>query len=54
MPRRPQHAILEHNISVDVATSYKRSSRDGIRRLAARLSDPLPLRGLIAETADSA
>ncbi|AZP15039.1 hypothetical protein ACIGMX_38360 [Streptomyces aquilus] len=26
-----QHAILEHDISVDVAISYRRSSRDGIR-----------------------
>ncbi|MGW0949080.1 TetR family transcriptional regulator [Streptomyces sp. NPDC002623] len=37
-----QHVILEHNISVDVATRYKRSSRDGIRWLAARLRDLLP------------
>ncbi|KUN77555.1 TetR family transcriptional regulator [Streptomyces griseoruber] len=37
-----QHAILEHNISVDVATSYKRSSRDAIRWLAGRLGDLLP------------
>ncbi|WP_405864643.1 MULTISPECIES: TetR family transcriptional regulator [unclassified Streptomyces] len=37
-----QHAILEHNISVDVATRYKRSSRDAIRWLAARLRDLLP------------
>jgi hypothetical protein len=39
---RAQHAILEHNVSVDVATRYKRSSRDGIRWLAERLRDLLP------------
>jgi AcrR family transcriptional regulator len=37
-----QHAILEHNISVDVATRYKRSSRDGMRWLAERLRGLLP------------
>jgi len=37
-----QHAILERNVSVDVATRYKRSSRDGIRWLAERLRDLLP------------
>lgn len=37
-----QHAILEHNVSVDVATRYKRSSRDGIRWLAERLRGLLP------------
>ncbi|MFE6822160.1 TetR family transcriptional regulator [Streptomyces sp. NPDC057690] len=37
-----QHTVLEHNVSVDVASSYKRSSRDGIRWLAARLRDLLP------------
>jgi AcrR family transcriptional regulator len=37
-----QQAILEHNISVDIATKYKRSSRDGIRWLAERLHDLLP------------
>lgn len=37
-----QHAILEHNISVDVATRYKRSSRDGIHWLAEGLRGLLP------------
>jgi AcrR family transcriptional regulator len=37
-----QHAILEHNVSVDVATRYKRSSRDGMRWLAERLRGLLP------------
>lgn len=37
-----QHAILEHNVSVDVATRYKRSSRDGIRWLAGQLRGLLP------------
>jgi AcrR family transcriptional regulator len=37
-----QHAILEHNVSVDVATRYKRASRDGIRWLAERLHYLLP------------
>ncbi len=37
-----QHAILEHNISVEVATRYKRSSRDAIRWLAEQLRDLLP------------
>jgi AcrR family transcriptional regulator len=37
-----QHAILEHNVSVDVAIRYKRSSRDGIRWLADRLGEILP------------
>ncbi|MGC5561668.1 TetR family transcriptional regulator [Streptomyces sp. FR-108] len=37
-----QHAILEHNISVDVATRYKRASRDAIRWLGEQLREPLP------------
>lgn len=37
-----QHVILEHNISVEVATGYKRSSRDAFHWLAARLGDLLP------------
>jgi AcrR family transcriptional regulator len=37
-----QHAILEHNVSVDVAIRYKRASRDGIRWLGERLRDLLP------------
>ncbi|MBQ0854845.1 MULTISPECIES: TetR/AcrR family transcriptional regulator [Streptomyces] len=37
-----QHAILEHNVSVEVAARYKRSSRDAIHWLAERLRDLLP------------
>ncbi|KUN29560.1 hypothetical protein AQJ23_02005 [Streptomyces antibioticus] len=37
-----QHAILEHNISVDVATRYKRASRDAIRWLGEQLHGLLP------------
>jgi AcrR family transcriptional regulator len=37
-----QQVILEHNISVDIATRYKRSSRDAIRWLGEQLRDLLP------------
>jgi AcrR family transcriptional regulator len=37
-----QHAILERNVSVEVALTYKRVSRDGIHWLAGRLGDLLP------------
>ncbi|MEU4237681.1 TetR family transcriptional regulator [Actinoplanes sp. NPDC026619] len=37
-----QNAILEHNISVDVATRFKRSSRDAIRWLGEQLRVLLP------------
>jgi AcrR family transcriptional regulator len=37
-----QTAILEHNVSVEVALRYKRSSRDSIQWLADRLAEVLP------------